>query len=81
MELIWFLGVGLVSGWLASVLLRNGGYGVVGDIVIGALGALLGGFVYASLGGSIEGGAVGCIGVATLGSVGLLALLRLIKQA
>ena len=42
MEIIWFLIVGLVAGWLAGVLVKGGGYGLVGDMVVGILGALLG---------------------------------------
>lgn len=42
MALLWFLIVGLVAGWLAGVLVKGGGFGVVGDIVIGVIGAVLG---------------------------------------
>ena len=81
MEIIWFLIVGLVAGWLAGVLVKGGGYGLVGDMVVGILGALLGGFLFGSLGGAVGGGLLGSIVVATLGAIILIAILRLIKRA
>ena len=48
-SLIWFLLIGLIAGFLASVVMRGGGYGVIGDIIVGIVGALIGGFL---LGGS-----------------------------
>ena len=81
MEIIWFLIVGLVAGWLAGVLVKGGGYGLVGDMVVGILGALLGGYLFGSLGGAVGGGLLGSIVVATLGAVILIGILRLIKRA
>jgi len=43
MEFVWFILIGLVAGWLAGRLVRGGGFGVIGDIVVGVVGALLGG--------------------------------------
>ena len=42
MEFVWFILIGLVAGWLAGQLMSGGGYGVIGDIVLGVVGALLG---------------------------------------
>ena len=81
MELVWFLLVGLIAGWLAGMIVKGGGYGLVGDIVVGILGALLGGFLFGSLGGAVGGGLLGSIVVATLGAIILIAILRLIKRA
>lgn len=81
MEFIWFILVGLVAGWLAGQLVKGGGFGVVGDIVVGVLGALLGGFLFSSLGVSLGGGLLGAIIVATIGAVLLIFVLRLIKRA
>jgi len=81
MALIWFIVVGLVAGWLAGQLMKGGGFGVIGDIVVGVLGALLGGFLFSSLGMSLGGGLLGAIIVATLGAVLLIFVLRLIKRA
>jgi len=81
MEFVWFILVGLVAGWLAGVLMKGGGFGVIGDIVVGVLGALLGGFLFRSLGVSAGGGLLGSIVVATVGAVILIFILRLIKRA
>jgi uncharacterized membrane protein YeaQ/YmgE (transglycosylase-associated protein family) len=81
MEFVWFILIGLVAGWLAGQLMKGGGFGVVGDIVVGVVGALLGGFIFTKLGVSSGGGLVGAIIVATIGAVVLIALLRLIKRA
>jgi uncharacterized membrane protein YeaQ/YmgE (transglycosylase-associated protein family) len=81
MEFVWFILVGLVAGWLAGVVMKNGGFGVIGDIVVGILGAVLGGFLFRSLGISAGGGLIGAIIVATIGAIVLIFILRLIKRA
>lgn len=81
MEFIWFIVIGLIAGWLAGVLMKGGGFGVVGDIIVGMIGALIGGYLFSSLGASAGGGLVGSIVVATLGAVILIFILRLIKRA
>jgi uncharacterized membrane protein YeaQ/YmgE (transglycosylase-associated protein family) len=81
MNLLWFLIVGLIAGWLAGQLVKGGGFGLIGDLVVGVVGAFLGGFLFASLGVSAGGGLIGSIIVATIGAVVLLLLVRLIKRA
>lgn len=81
MSLLWFLIVGLVAGWLAGTLVKGGGYGLVGDIVLGVVGAVLGGWLFNTLGASIGGGLLGSILVATIGAVVLLVIVRAIKRA
>ena len=81
MEFVWFILVGLVAGWLAGVLVKGGGFGAIGDIVVGVLGALIGGFLFTLLGFSGGGGLLGSIVVATVGAVVLIVVLRLIKRA
>ena len=78
--LIWFLLVGLIAGWLAGRVMRGGGYGVVGDMIVGVIGALLGGWLFGLLGIS-AGGLIGSIIVAFVGAVILIALLRVIRRA
>lgn len=78
--LIW-IAIGLVSGWLASAVV-GGGYGVIGDIVIGVVGAFLGGFIFRALHVHAPfGGLAGTIFVAFIGAVVLLLILRLIHAA
>jgi uncharacterized membrane protein YeaQ/YmgE (transglycosylase-associated protein family) len=76
---LWWLLVGLVAGWLANMVMR-GGYGVVGDIIIGIVGAFLGG-VLASLLGLSAGGFLGTIIIAFIGAVILIAILRAVSGA
>ena len=65
MEIVWLLLVGLIAGWLAGMLVGAGGYGVIGDIVVGILGALIGGYLFGGMWPG--GGLLGSILVATLG--------------
>jgi len=77
--LLWLV-VGLIAGWLASAVV-GGGFGVVGDIVVGVVGAFIGGFLFRSMGvGSPFGGLPGTIFVAFIGACVLLLLLRLIRR-
>jgi len=50
MSFIWFILIGLVAGWLAGQVMKGGGYGVLGDIIVGILGALFGGWLFGALG-------------------------------
>jgi uncharacterized membrane protein YeaQ/YmgE (transglycosylase-associated protein family) len=81
MVFIWFVLIGLAAGWLAGQLMKGGGFGVIGDITVGVIGALLGGFLFRGLGVSAEGGLLGSLIIATIGAIVLLFLLRLIKKA
>ncbi len=80
MSLIWFLLIGLIAGWLAGKIMKGGGYGVVGDIIIGIVGAVLGGWVFGMLGIAAYG-LVGSLVTATIGAILLIFLIRLIKKA
>ncbi|MEJ2361282.1 MAG: GlsB/YeaQ/YmgE family stress response membrane protein [Gammaproteobacteria bacterium] len=80
MEFVYFILIGLAAGWLVGKLMTGNGFGLVGDTVIGMVGALLGGFLFGFLGGAAEGGLLGALIVATIGAIVLLFLLRLIKR-
>ena len=76
--LTWII-VGLIAGVLAS-LVAKGGFGIVGDIIIGIIGAFVGGWIFARLGTAAPfGGLAGVIFVAFIGAVVLLFILRLIR--
>ena len=77
--LIWFLLIGLIAGWLAGKVVRGGGYGVVGDMIVGVIGAFLGGWLF-SLIGIAAGGLIGSIITAFVGAVVLILILRAIKR-
>jgi len=80
MSWVWFIIIGIVAGWLAGVIMRGGGFGLVGDLVVGVIGALIGGYVFGLLGLSTSG-LLGSLITATVGAILLIALLRVIKRA
>src|SRR5262247_1930815 len=80
-DLLWFLIVGLIAGWLAGVVVKGGGFGLIGDLVVGVVGAVLGGWLFSTLGASAGGGLLGSIIVATVGAIVLLFIVRLVKRA
>ena len=73
--LAWLI-VALISGFLASAVMRGGGYGIVGDIILGIVGALIGGLVMNLLLPNASYGFWGSVVVAFLGACLLIALLR-----
>jgi len=81
MNVIWFCLIGIVAGWLAGRLMRGGGFGLLGDLVIGVLGAVIGGYVFGLLGVGVGGGLIGSLVTATIGAMILLFLIRLVKRA
>ena len=81
MNILWFILIGLAAGWLAGQIMKGGGFGVIGDIIVGIIGALLGGWLFGFLGLSAGGGLLGSLIVATVGAIVLIASLRLIKRA
>ena len=78
--LIIFLAIGAVAGWLAGLIMKGGGFGLLGDIVVGIIGAVVGGFVFGLLGIS-AGGLIGSIVTATAGAALLLFIIGMIKKA
>lgn len=79
MELLWFILIGLAAGWLAGKLVRGGGFGVLGDLVVGLIGAIIGGYLFRALGVAAYG-LLGSLIVATIGAVVLIFLVRLVKR-
>lgn len=80
MDLLWFILIGIAAGWLAGQIMRGGGFGLVGDLIVGVIGALLGGFLFGLLGISAAG-LLGSLITATVGAIVLLFLLRQIRRA
>ncbi|GMU43956.1 MAG: GlsB/YeaQ/YmgE family stress response membrane protein [Xanthomonadales bacterium] len=78
---LWLV-IGGVAGWLAGTLMRGRGLGLVGNIVVGILGAYVGGWLLGSvLGLAFGGGLIGAIVNATIGAVVLLAVVGVLKRA
>ncbi len=80
MDLLWFLLVGLIAGWLAESLMRSQGCGMVVSIIHGVLGAIIGGYVFSYFGLMSGGGLGGRILVATCGAAILIFALRVIRK-
>jgi uncharacterized membrane protein YeaQ/YmgE (transglycosylase-associated protein family) len=81
MTLLTWLIVGLVAGVLASMVMGGTGYGLIGDIIIGIVGAFVGGWLFSALGvASPLGGIAGTILVAFIGAVVLLFIIHLLRR-
>jgi uncharacterized membrane protein YeaQ/YmgE (transglycosylase-associated protein family) len=78
--MIYWLVVGLIAGWLAGLVMKGGGYGVIVDILLGIVGGFLGGWLFGQLGIWPAGGMLGSIIVAFVGAVILVGITRLLKR-
>ena len=77
--LIWFPLIGLIAGWLASIVMKSGRQGLLWYLIIGVVGALLGGWLFGVLGIG-AGGLIGSLITAFVGAVVLIFLIRLIRR-
>jgi uncharacterized membrane protein YeaQ/YmgE (transglycosylase-associated protein family) len=75
--ILWIV-IGVVAGWLAGLVMKGSGYGIIGDLIIGLIGALVGGFIF-SLFGAAYGGLLGSILVAFIGACLLIAIVRFVS--
>ncbi|KCZ59486.1 GlsB/YeaQ/YmgE family stress response membrane protein [Hyphomonas chukchiensis] len=80
-SLIIFLLIGAVAGWLAGLIVKGFGFGIVGNIVVGIVGAFIAGYLFPALNVSLGAGIVGAIIHATIGAVLLLLVVRVLKRA
>jgi len=78
-SLLILLLIGLVAGWLAGKIMRGRGFGVLGNLIVGLVGALLGGWLFRVAGLSVHS-LVGQIIATTAGAVVLVWLLNLIRR-
>ena len=78
-SLLVILFVGLVAGWLAGLIVQGTGFGIVGDIVIGILGAFIGSWLLPQLGIHLGTGLISAILNATIGAILLLLIVGLIR--
>ncbi|TCW84084.1 GlsB/YeaQ/YmgE family stress response membrane protein [Burkholderia sp. SRS-46] len=78
--IIAWLVIGAIAGWLAGLLVKGGGFGLIVDIVVGIAGALIGGWLSGVLHISLGGGWIGSIITAVIGAVVLLFIIRLVKR-
>ena len=79
-NVLWWLVVGLIAGFLASRVMRGGGYGLIGDIVVGLIGAFIGGWLAGFLGLGGSSSLIVSIVVAFVGACILLAILHAVTR-
>jgi uncharacterized membrane protein YeaQ/YmgE (transglycosylase-associated protein family) len=77
--IIWLL-FGAIAGWLAGVIMKGGGFGLLGNIVVGIVGAAMAGAILPRIGLYIGGGVIGDIVNAVIGACLLLFVISLVKR-
>jgi uncharacterized membrane protein YeaQ/YmgE (transglycosylase-associated protein family) len=77
--IIWLI-IGAVAGWLAGQLMKGGGFGLIGDIVVGIIGSVIAGWLLPRVGIYIGGGFIAEVINALIGAVVLLFIVRLVKR-
>ena len=75
---VWFIIIGIAAGWIAGQVMKGSGYGLLGDLIIGAIGGLIGGYVFGLL-GIKGGGLLGALITAVVGAILLIAVVRAIR--
>jgi uncharacterized membrane protein YeaQ/YmgE (transglycosylase-associated protein family) len=79
-SLLVILLVGLAAGWLAGQIVQGTGFGLVGDVIIGIIGAFIGDWLMPQFGLYLGVGIVGAIVDATVGAIVLLLIIRLVRD-
>jgi uncharacterized membrane protein YeaQ/YmgE (transglycosylase-associated protein family) len=77
MWLFSFIAIGAIAGWLAGQFMRGNGFGLVGDIIVGVIGAFIGAYLFRATGAELGGGPAGSLIVAFAGAIVLLFVVRL----
>jgi uncharacterized membrane protein YeaQ/YmgE (transglycosylase-associated protein family) len=78
-EIIGFLIIGLLAGWLAGNIMKGRGFGLIGNLVVGVVGALIGGFLFRLI-GLASTNVIGSLITAVVGAVVLLVIVGLLKK-
>jgi uncharacterized membrane protein YeaQ/YmgE (transglycosylase-associated protein family) len=78
-SLLIILGIGLIAGWLAGQIVQGTGFGIVGDLIIGIVGAFIGSWLLPQLGIHLGSGIIAAIINATIGALILLLIIRLVR--
>jgi uncharacterized membrane protein YeaQ/YmgE (transglycosylase-associated protein family) len=80
MDIVWEILIGIAAGWLAGMIMKSR-FGLIGDLIVGVIGALVGGWLFGKLGIAVPGGPlVGALITATVGAVVLIASIRFIGR-
>ncbi len=78
--LLYMVLIGAIAGWLGGQIMKGGGFGIIGNIIVGILGGVLGGWLMPLLGVSFSSGVLGQIITSTIGAVLLIFLAGFIKK-
>jgi uncharacterized membrane protein YeaQ/YmgE (transglycosylase-associated protein family) len=73
--------IGAIAGWLAGLIVRGAGFGLIGNMVVGIIGALVAGWLLPQLHIELASGTVGAIVNATIGAIIVLVVLSLVRRA
>ncbi|MGA2498243.1 MAG: GlsB/YeaQ/YmgE family stress response membrane protein [Tepidisphaeraceae bacterium] len=79
MDFLWFLIIGVLAGWIGGLLMKGRGFGCLGNLVVGIIGAIVGGWIFRHL-GLTASGLTGALLTAVAGAVVLLWIVGLIKR-
>ena len=77
--IIWLV-IGAIAGWLAGQIMKGGGFGLIGDIVVGIVGALVANWLFPTLGLSLGGGWLGAILASATGAILVLIFIKLVRR-
>ena len=80
-SIITWIIVGGIAGWLAGLLVQGGGFGIIGDIIIGIVGAIIAGYLFPAIGIPLGAGIVAAVIDALIGAVVLILIIRLVRRA
>ncbi len=80
-SLLIFLIIGAIAGWLAGLIVKGYGFGLLGNMVVGVIGSFVGGWLFGRFGVMHGSGYLGALVGATVGAVVLLLLIRLVRRA
>ncbi len=78
--LVWLI-VGGIAGWLAGLIVKGGGQGIIVNIIVGIVGAVIGGWLFGQLGVAVGTGLVNSIVTAVVGAVVLLLIIGFIRKS
>ena len=80
MNWIWFILIGILSGFLAGKIVRGGGFGLIVNLIVGIVGAVIGGWLFGLLNISIGDGLIGSLVTSLIGAIVLLLVISLFKK-
>ena len=78
-SLLGWIVIGIIAGWITGKLMRGAGYGILMDLILGLIGAVIGGWIFGTL-GILSYGFLGSLAAATVGAIILVAIVRIIRR-